>query len=265
MWVVVGVVILIGVGVWGVNTKWGRIISLKRGYPLVNPITTVDSLECQEYLWGHLHTSNSVFGQESRGWTSEQYEGLVQVVRAGDKLSIKGSSHSGMGGEFTLLTNVSEPRLIAYQLGDERSYFSQGQMLLIDKASGQMTLYLTQNYAEGVMGDQVIYTCKQKENPSVSDFDKATNVVGSITEVGKIKDRVLANGAKPYFSDDGEDSNGGCYLVSLHESFEDGHTNRIETFCVDLQTKVVTVDDVVNAKRISLPEWQRRAKEYWGF
>ena len=40
---------------------------------------------------------------------------------------------------------------------------------------------------------------------------------------------------------------------------------RINTFCVEVKSGIITIEDVVNAKRISLEEWQKQQKQRWGY
>ena len=43
------------------------------------------------------------------------------------------------------------------------------------------------------------------------------------------------------------------------------HTPRIATFYVNVSTGVVMVDDVVNARKISLEEWKTKVRKDWNF
>ena len=54
--------------------------------------------------------------------------------------------------------------------------------------------------------------------------------------------------------------------VSLRESFpDDPHTSRIDTFNVNITTRIITVKDVVSGGQISLGEWMKKTNQSWGF
>lgn len=99
-------------------------------------------------------------------------------------------------------------------------------------------------------------------NQNLSDTDKALKIVENIEEVEKIRGRIEKAGNSLLITPEGEQNDEVTIIVS--EGLSD-HVSRIVTFHVHIPSKVVTIDDVVNAKRISLEEWQKQVRLSWGF
>lgn len=89
---------------------------------------------------------------------------------------------------------------------------------------------------------------------------KAIQILQTLSEIQKIQNSVTSAGRKPFFT--AEEENGDLVKISLRESFpEDAHTSRIDTFNVDLKTKIITIDDVLTDKAIPFNEWQKTIEE----
>jgi len=97
-------------------------------------------------------------------------------------------------------------------------------------------------------------------NVSRSSFTEAINIITAIPEIQTIEKSVIKAGRKPFYTPEGE--NGDIVKISLRESFpDDPHTSRIDTFNINIKSKVITVEDVVSGKDISLEEWKKTVKE----
>jgi hypothetical protein len=93
-----------------------------------------------------------------------------------------------------------------------------------------------------------------------SETEEYIKLLEQIPEIQKIEQGVLKEGRKPFFTDEGK--NGDIISLSLRESFpDDPHTSRIDTFDIDIKTKIITVEDVATGENISLEEWKRSIKE----
>jgi hypothetical protein len=103
-------------------------------------------------------------------------------------------------------------------------------------------------------------TRKEVIKKIVNNTEKAITLLESIPEIQIIKKSVIAAGRKPFFTPESE--NGDIVQVSLRESFpDDPHTSRIDTFNINIQSKIITVYDVATDKDISLDEWKKTVKE----
>lgn len=95
---------------------------------------------------------------------------------------------------------------------------------------------------------------------SSNNTEKAIALLESIPEIQIINDSVIKAGRKPFFTPEGE--NGDVVTISLRESFpDDPHTSRIDTFNINIQSKIITISDVVTNKDISLDEWKKTVNE----
>lgn len=95
---------------------------------------------------------------------------------------------------------------------------------------------------------------------SSNNTEKAIKLLESIPEIQIIKDSVIKAGRKPFFTPEGE--NGDVVTISLRESFpDDQHTSRIDTFNINILSKIITISDVVTNKDISLDEWKKTVNE----
>jgi hypothetical protein len=109
---------------------------------------------------------------------------------------------------------------------------------------------------------KVRFPSKQELSLVDSDYGVAVGLLEDVEEVVKIRNVIEKAGNKLIFMDGGEKD--GEVMVGMSESLSD-HTSRIATFYVNVQTGLITVDDVVRAKRISLEEWKKQVRESWGF
>lgn len=104
---------------------------------------------------------------------------------------------------------------------------------------------------------------KQKSSEPIISSDKTSQAINLLKEVAEIKiieDAVVKSGRKLFYTNEGE--NGDIITVSLRESFpDDPHTTRIDTFNLNINTKVITVSDYATDKDISLEEWKKTVKE----
>ena len=95
---------------------------------------------------------------------------------------------------------------------------------------------------------------------SNSNVTKAINILKAIPDIQTIEKSVITAGRKPFYTQEGE--NGDIVNISLRESFpDDPHTSRIDTFNVDIKSKIVTVEDTVSGNVISLEEWKKTVEE----
>lgn len=99
-------------------------------------------------------------------------------------------------------------------------------------------------------------------NQSLSNTDKALEIIENIEEVRMIRKGVEKAGNKLLFMPEGEQN--GEVTITLSEGLSD-HLSRIATFYVDVPTAMVTVEDVVQAKRISIEKWKMQIRNDWGF
>ncbi len=112
--------------------------------------------------------------------------------------------------------------------------------------------------------NQILSTFKLLDslNDAISNtdnYDRAIQILQTIPEIQTINNAVIKAGNKTFFSPEGE--NGSIVTVSFRENFSDAHTSRIDTFNIDIESKVVTVEDVVSDREISLDEWRKTVKE----
>jgi hypothetical protein len=93
---------------------------------------------------------------------------------------------------------------------------------------------------------------------------KAIQMLQAISEVQNIERTVSHAGRKLFYTPEGV--NGDVVRVSLRESLpDDPHTSRIDTFNINIKTKIITVEDVVTGQDISLEEWKKKVNQSWGF
>lgn len=263
-WLVISVVIL---GFGGLVVWWfdfGKIASLNMVFPQSRKLEDVSYLECRGYVWGHLHTASNNFQTGTRGWTKnilDERSKAITVEIKGREAKVRGVTVSGVGGDFQIISDVSAPGLLAQERQDGQ-YTIEGQWLLIYPEIGQLIISRTINFGGGLLNDSLIYTCESKVNPNLSTSDRAIGLLEKMVEVKKIKAVIEKAGNNLFFLPEGE--NNGEVRVEMGEGLSD-HTSRIATFYVHVQTGVVTVEDVVNAKRISLEEWKTRVRKDWSF
>lgn len=97
-------------------------------------------------------------------------------------------------------------------------------------------------------------------NTNSDKVSEAISLLETIPEIKIIKDSVVKAGRKPFFTPEGE--NGDIVTVSLRESFpDDPHTSRIDTFHININSKEITVSDVVTNRDISLEDWKKSVRE----
>ena len=98
---------------------------------------------------------------------------------------------------------------------------------------------------------------------NTDSYDKAIQILQAIPEIQTIQNAVIKNGTKTFFTQG--DINGDVVKVWLYEEgFPDQHTTRIDTFNVNIKTKVITVDDVAmisGREFITLDAWKKTVKE----
>jgi hypothetical protein len=93
---------------------------------------------------------------------------------------------------------------------------------------------------------------------------QAIEVVKQIAETRRIESAVIKAGRKPFYTIDG--TSGRMVSISLRESVEeDARSNRIETFMVNMDSGVITIEDVVSGGQISLEDWKVKVNQSWGF
>lgn len=144
-------------------------------------------------------------------------------------------------------------------------FFSKDKktIYIIELVTGSSTLTDTRVTEESVktgqeLFGQILSTFKFLDNGN--SYDKAIEILQAISEVQIIKNSIIKLGRKPFFTPEGE--NGDIVTVSLRESFpDDPHTSRIDTFNVNVKSKVITVEDFVTNKQLSLDEWKKTVKE----
>lgn len=94
------------------------------------------------------------------------------------------------------------------------------------------------------------------------NYTKAMIVLQEVPEVQALQKDILALGRTTFFEAGVED--GDLIKIWLYEGgFPDGHTTRIDTFNVNVKTKVITVDDVAmisGKESITLEEWKKTVK-----
>jgi hypothetical protein len=118
------------------------------------------------------------------------------------------------------------------------------------------------------MFDQILSTFKFSGTNwgdwQTSTMTKAIQMLQAISEVQNIERTVSHAGRKLFYTPEGV--NGDVVRVSLRESFpDDPHTSRIDTFNINIKTKIITVEDVVTEQDISLEEWKKKINQSWGF
>lgn len=92
------------------------------------------------------------------------------------------------------------------------------------------------------------------------DADQAIRILQEIPEVQQVQQSVISAGRKPFFTIERWTED--IITISLRESFpDDPHTTRIDTFNVNVMSKVITVEDVVAGGNITLEEWKKTIKE----
>lgn len=95
---------------------------------------------------------------------------------------------------------------------------------------------------------------------NANNHNKAIQILQMIPEIQTIQNSVVKAGRKPFYTAEGE--SGDIVTISIRESFpDDPHTSRIDTFNVNVKSKVVTVEDVVSGKDIPFAVWKKTVKE----
>ena len=99
-----------------------------------------------------------------------------------------------------------------------------------------------------------------KKKPDQTSLTAATTMLEALPEIQTIQKAVIAAGRKPFFVLEQENKN--TVTISLKESFpQDQHTNRIDTFKIDLTTKTIMVYDITTDSYVPLEEWKKSVKE----
>lgn len=127
-------------------------------------------------------------------------------------------------------------------------------LVLVIIGIGGTIYYLTQT-----QNKQPVTTVKPEQTAKPISVE-AIDLLTALPEIQTIEKSVIKAGRKPFFTPEGE--SGDIVTVSLRESFpDDPHTSRIDTFNVNIKSKVITVEDVVTGKTIPLEEWKETVKE----
>lgn len=263
--VIVGLVVIGGITAWLLVTDFGKYSGLEMAFPQSKKLENISYLECRRNVWGHLHTRNDVLQTGTSGWTknvSDEKSGIITVEIVGSVVKVSEETVSGVGGDFQIIDGgISSPRLLAQEMRSYQSY-TEGQLLLIDSEIGQLIISRTQNFGNGLLSDSLIYTCESKVNPNLTASDRAIGLLVKIEEVKKIQSTIEQAGNKIFFLSEGEEN--GEQRVEMGEDLAD-HTSRIATFYVDVLTEVITVEDLVNNRRVSLEEWKAQVRKDWNF
>lgn len=136
---------------------------------------------------------------------------------------------------------------------------------IIDKYNeGKTTVdtWLPDNYFSSIYSEAktMIKSFENITDVNNGNVEKAIDILKAISEVQIIENSVIKAGRKPFYTPEGE--NGDIVRISLRESFpDDPHTSRIDTFSVNIKSKIITVEDVVSGRDVSLEEWKKTVKE----
>ncbi len=108
----------------------------------------------------------------------------------------------------------------------------------------------------------IVATFKFTDDSKILNYDKAIKILQAIPEIQIIENAVIKNGRKTFFTQGS--ISGDVVTVWLYEGgFPDQHTTRIDTFNVNIKSKVITVDDVAmksGQETITLDEWKKTVK-----
>lgn len=140
-----------------------------------------------------------------------------------------------------------------YYFGTKNSKNNQSE---INQPPVSSTIPAATNYVQ----PSVSSSPTSQANEYEQNVTAASDLLKQIPEIKTIENAVLKAGRKPFYTPEGQ--NGNIITISLRESFpDDPHTSRIDTFKIDVLLKVITVEDVVNNKDITLEEWKKTIKE----
>lgn len=267
MWFVV-IVCLTAVGIITVRllvTDFGKYSGIDMELPQSKKLDDLSYLECKSNIWGHVQTRNDILQKGASGWTKNTSDknSEVAIIEVSDNVvKVSGTKTLGMDGDFQIISGgISSPRLLAQDVQSYQSY-TKGNFLLIDAGIGQLIISRTQNFGNGLLNDSLIYTCESKANHYSSSSNLAIDILVKIEEIKKIQAIIEQSGNKIFFQPEGEEN--GKQRIEMGEQLGD-HTSRITTFYVDNISKVVTIEDIVNNRRISLEEWKIQIRKDWNF
>jgi len=131
-----------------------------------------------------------------------------------------------------------------------------------NKGEATVDTWLPENYLSSTYSEAESMIKSYKD--IASGATKAISILETIPEIQNIEKSVIKEGRKPFYTPEGIE--GDVMTVSLRESFpDDPHTSRIDTFNVNITTRIITVEDVVSGGQISLEEWKKKTNQSWGF
>ena len=131
-----------------------------------------------------------------------------------------------------------------------------------NKGEATVDTWLPENYLSSTYSEAESMIKSYKD--IASGATKAISILETIPEIQNIEKSVIKEGRKPFYTPEGIE--GDVMTVSLRESFpDDPHTSRIDTFNVNITTRIITVEDVVSGGQISLGEWMKKTNQSWGF
>jgi len=131
-----------------------------------------------------------------------------------------------------------------------------------NKGEATVDTWLPENYLSSTYSEAESMIKSYKD--IASGATKAISILETIPEIQNIEKSVIKEGRKPFYTPEGIE--GDVMMVSLRESFpDDPHTSRIDTFNVNITTRIITVEDVVSGGQISLGEWMKKTNQSWGF
>jgi len=270
-----------------INNQAGCLLSLT-----INP--TNNDYTPKAYFW-LLKGINSVnipgqvssirFDSQKKTWVLEQASPTAEVLSVWDHTKsgqeIIKSSNGGSHGSsfFYIIPEYDNDEVVIFSV--PQSYRLRCDNFINDQSKeadcnnfyksvidqynrGEITVdtWLPENYLSSIYSEAESMIKGYRD--IASGATKAIDILKEIPEVQNIERSVIKAGRKPFYTPEGMD--GDVVTVSLRESFpDDPHTTRIDTFNVNLTTRIITVEDVARGGQISLEEWKKKTNQSWGF
>lgn len=114
---------------------------------------------------------------------------------------------------------------------------------------------------EKEIGD-IVATFRFTNGNTSPNYVSAMSILQNVPEIQLLQNDIKRLGRTTFF--EAGDENGDVVKIWLYEDgFPDNHTTRIDTFNVNVKTKVITVDDVAmisGKETITLDEWKKTVK-----